>query len=401
VYRAKAREVAVLRLIHLEFSENPDARIILFHESIAEVMRLFEMLRLERLPVVPEHSELADSLRAESVELFRQGAAKILVSARSLIEGFDVPAADVGIVVASSSSVRQRIQTLGRVLRKHRGATGEEKHAVLHILYMAQTVDELIYEKNDWSSLIGADRNLFFLWDPELSDQTIQKDGPPRLPPLAETQVDWSKLNAGDIYPGAYEGFEYSCDSMGNILNHQRRAATNPQDVGAKIKAITGRFGRFKVTPRKLGILVRTTEDNENWTTKFVGFLSEFFDFVGNSKAIESASLDISNLQPGDPYSGDPGKGEEFRLKQRAQVAVISMKVRGGEIFARAGQHARDRKSGEDAERIVQAAQKASIREGQWVPRFRINGQNHAVYSSAGQTRFLCALEKGLEFPDD
>jgi hypothetical protein len=187
---------------------------------------------------------------------------------------------------------------------------------------------------------------------------------------------------------------------MGNILNHQRQAATNPQDVGAKIKAITGRFGRFKVTPRKLGILVRTTEDNENWTTKFVGFLSEFFDFVGNSKATESAPPDISNLQPGDPYPGEPGRGEEFRLKQRAQAAVIAMKVRGGEVFARTSEHAKDRKSGEDAEHIVQAAQKASVREGQWVPRFRINGLNHAVYSSAGQTRFLCALEKGLEFPE-
>lgn len=400
VYRAKAREVAVLKLLRREFAENSDTRVILFHESIAEVMRLFEMLRLEGLPAVPEHSELADSLRAESVELFRQGAAKILVSARSLIEGFDVPAADVGIVVASSSSVRQRIQTLGRILRKHRDASGAEKHAVLHVLYLAQTVDELIYEKNDWNSVIGADRNLFFLWDPEVSDDIIPREGPPRVPPLAETKVDWSQLKPGDIYPGAYDGFEYSCDSMGNILNHARRAASNPQGVGEMIKAVTGRFGRFKVTPRKLAVLVRTTEDNENWTTKFAGFVPEMFDFGSVAKTAEAKPADISNLTPGDPYPGDPGRGEELRLKQRAQTAVIAMKVRGGEVFARTTEHARDRKSGEDAERIVQAAQKAAIREGQWVPRFRVNSHNHAVYSSAGQPRFLCALDKGLEFPE-
>ncbi len=53
VYRAKAREAAVLKLIRREFAENPDARLILFHESIAEVMRLFETLRLAGLPAVP------------------------------------------------------------------------------------------------------------------------------------------------------------------------------------------------------------------------------------------------------------------------------------------------------------------------------------------------------------
>ena len=107
-------------------------------------MRIFAMLRKEGVPVVAENSQLPDSLRAESLHLFRIGAARVLVSARSLIEGFDVPAADVGIIVASSSSVRQRIQTLGRILRKK---PGENRAAVLHVLYMAETTDEMIYEK--------------------------------------------------------------------------------------------------------------------------------------------------------------------------------------------------------------------------------------------------------------
>ena len=46
---------------------------------------------------------------------------------RIISEGFDVPEADLGIIVASSSSPRQRIQSIGRVLRRVRDASGEEK----------------------------------------------------------------------------------------------------------------------------------------------------------------------------------------------------------------------------------------------------------------------------------
>jgi hypothetical protein len=46
-------------------------------------------------------------MRAEALQLFREGTAQIIVSARSLIEGFNVPSADLGIVVAASSSVKE------------------------------------------------------------------------------------------------------------------------------------------------------------------------------------------------------------------------------------------------------------------------------------------------------
>jgi superfamily II DNA or RNA helicase len=398
VYRAKAREAAVFELLRREFSQNENARVILFHESIAEVMRLFGALREQQFRVVPEHSELSDSLRAESIELFRKGIAQVLVSARSLIEGFDVPAADVGIVVASSSSIRQRIQTLGRILRKHQTAKGTEKHAALQVLYMAGTVDELIYEKTDWNRVIGADRNSYFVWSPSDGVEPIAKEGPPRLPLMTELQIDWSRLKIGDIYPGAYEGLELSCDSLGNVTDSEKHVARNPQNVAAMLKKVTGRVGRFKITPQKLAVLIRMPEKEGSWITKLAGFLGSAFDF--QRMPAESTSQALSGLEPGDEYSGEVGKGEEFRLKQRANGAVIALKVRGGEVFARTGSQARDPKSGEDAERVVRAAQAAASKEGQWIPRFRINEKKHAFYLSHGRARFLCALEKGLEFPE-
>ena len=104
LYRAEARSQAVVTLLRQSLDENPNARAILFHESVNEVMDLFVPLRREGFAVVPENYNLTETLRAESIEQFRHGVANVLVSARSLIEGFDVPAADVGIIVASSSS---------------------------------------------------------------------------------------------------------------------------------------------------------------------------------------------------------------------------------------------------------------------------------------------------------
>src|SRR5207253_4921211 len=122
-----------------------------FHESIADVMDLFVLLYQQGLEVVAEHSELPASYRETGLDQFRKGIARIIVSARSLIEGFNVPAVDVGIIVASSGSVRQRIQSLGRMLRRHRGPSGEEKTSCIHVLYATNSSEENIYGKFDWN----------------------------------------------------------------------------------------------------------------------------------------------------------------------------------------------------------------------------------------------------------
>ena len=65
-----------------------------------------------------------------------------------------MPAADTGISVASTASVRQRVQSLGRVFVGPRRG-GIAKRAEMHLLYVDETVDDLIYGKTDWSDLTG------------------------------------------------------------------------------------------------------------------------------------------------------------------------------------------------------------------------------------------------------
>ena len=67
--------------------------------------------------------------------------------------------------------------------------------------------------------------------------------------------------------------------------------------------------------------------------------------------------------------------------------------------FARAGARASDPQMGADAERLLGAI-KAVQAAGRKIGRFDVNEALHAYYREAGQLYFLCALQKGLEFPE-
>src|SRR5262249_60716115 len=57
--------------------------------------------------------------RRKILERFHSGEYSVLVTGQVLDEGVDVPAANVGIILAGSGSTRQHVQRLGRLLRKH------------------------------------------------------------------------------------------------------------------------------------------------------------------------------------------------------------------------------------------------------------------------------------------
>lgn len=217
LYRARARGVAVLGIL-AESLADADSRAIVFHESIEEVDSLFMNALEAGFPAVLEHSQLPGSLRAESIEAFRDGTARVIVSAKSLVEGFNVPSADVGIIAASSGSVRQRIQSLGRMLRRKES----QRIARVWVLYVHDTEDEAIYEDADWENIVGAARNRYFRWA-SAEDSLAWNSGlvetgkPPReyRPPSGE--VDATTLAVGDAYPGQTDGIELKVDQAGNL----------------------------------------------------------------------------------------------------------------------------------------------------------------------------------------
>jgi superfamily II DNA or RNA helicase len=400
LHSMSARSEAVELLLKKEFQVNPETRAILFHESIDEVMRLFVRLHDVGLPAIAEHSELPASVRESGLDIFRQGIAKIIVSARSLIEGFNVPAVDVGIIVASSTSVRQRIQSLGRVLRRHRGPNGEEKTSCIYVLYARDTVDDAIYGKLDWDKTTGVERNIYYHWDPG-TERIVQK-GPPRSPLPSETEVNPTTLHPGAAYPGAYEGIEFTCDTRGNVRDVHGRYASNPGELAEMVRAVKGAAGRFRVTPRHRYVLVHVSE-LDDWTTRFAGQLREPLRFDSGNDGVPADDVAIDEwaktAAPGSPYpvSSIATTIDDLRFKRKGG-GVISKRVPGGEVFARVGDRAGDAVCGEDAARLIAAVKELHAR-GQQISHLEVNAKNHVLHRAEGRLYFVCVLTRGLEFP--
>jgi hypothetical protein len=358
--------------------------VILFHESIDEVTSLFEVLAADELPVVMEHSDLSTELRDMSLDLFRRGTAQVIVSARSLIEGFNVPEADLGVIVASSSSPRQRIQSIGRVLRKYRDRTGEQKSSRVCVLYIRDSVDEAIYEKENWDRLIGLDRNRYFTWDQPAAP--LELPGPPRAAIPTETEITLDHMRTGDTYPGRYEGDEFSTDSLGNVADAEGRIALNPQGIPALVRQVKGQPGRFKITRKNRAILVLVPGENDGWRTLYAGTLDEAFNF--NPPDVNITEFDTSVLSPGDPYRGPVEPMAQVRFRKRGG-GVIAKRVAGGEVFAQ----------GPAADHLT-AALRELARSHRPVSKILINRLGHALWFEEGIPRFIADLPGDLHFPE-
>jgi len=96
-------------------------RILIFHEYTAIADQITRVLDERGYRVASYHSKIGDELRFDNLRMFREGVIDILVTCKALDEGLNVPDTSVGIIVASTKSVRQRIQRMGRILRTSKG----------------------------------------------------------------------------------------------------------------------------------------------------------------------------------------------------------------------------------------------------------------------------------------
>ena len=341
LYRAKARIEVALAILS-ESVTDPDRRAIVFHESIEEIEALFVRAIGQDLPAVLEHSQLPDSLRAENIEAFRQGDARVIISARSLIEGFNVPSADLGIITASSGSVRQRIQSLGRMLRRKPGGRG----ARIVVLYVRDTEDEAIYEKADWENVIGAELNRYFVWrDPvEGKDWAAGLDeapNPPRSykPPSWEVDVDGFKRGAP--YPGRPDGLDLRVDQAGNLRTED--GALLPigrEDIEAILEHNSHR--RAKRTPAGHLIARVDPHGSEGADWRYLGKI-------------------------GLPDNANEDTAIRLRLRRRSGRRVIAREDegrRGVEHFARGPEASRSPKAGESRDRLLKWVRNIEANEG-------------------------------------
>jgi superfamily II DNA or RNA helicase len=121
----KRRIVSELLLRH------HDSRILIF---AADNDTAYSVAR-EHL-IQPITCDIRKMERARALQRFGSGELRILVSARVLNEGIDVPAADVAIIAGGSQGSREYVQRVGRVLRPSEG-----KKAIVYDLVTRDTFE--------------------------------------------------------------------------------------------------------------------------------------------------------------------------------------------------------------------------------------------------------------------
>ncbi len=95
------------------------ARTLIFHEDIGAARMIHANLIARNHAATMYHSRIAGPRRRENLRMFKKGIFDVLVCCRALDEGLNIPEVEVAIIASSTSSTRQRIQRLGRVLRPH------------------------------------------------------------------------------------------------------------------------------------------------------------------------------------------------------------------------------------------------------------------------------------------
>lgn len=139
VSMAAARTACVSRLLE---RLDPGKQILVFGESISQIEHLFRALNQSYPSRVGRyHSKMGIQANQNALERFREGSLRILLTCRSLDEGLNVPEAAVGIILSGTSMERQRLQRLGRLLRKSDG----KRMACLYYLFVADSREEQAY----------------------------------------------------------------------------------------------------------------------------------------------------------------------------------------------------------------------------------------------------------------
>jgi superfamily II DNA or RNA helicase len=112
-------------------------RILIFTADNATV---YAIARKYLVPAITHQTKSRE--RKQVLERFHSGEYPIVITSQVLNEGVDVPAANVGIVLSGTSTIRENVQRLGRLLRKQQG-----KQAILYEVVARGTTEEFASER--------------------------------------------------------------------------------------------------------------------------------------------------------------------------------------------------------------------------------------------------------------
>jgi superfamily II DNA or RNA helicase len=128
---------AKLRLLEQLLDRHRTDRVLIFTADNATV---YQIARRFLVPAITHQTKTKE--RRLILDRFHSGDYPILVTSQVLNEGVDVPAANVGVILSGSGSVREHVQRLGRLLRKH-----GDKQALLYEVITRNTAEEFTSDR--------------------------------------------------------------------------------------------------------------------------------------------------------------------------------------------------------------------------------------------------------------
>src|SRR5262249_31617820 len=128
---------AKLHMLETLLERHAGARILIFTADNATV---YQIARRYLVPAITHQTKTRE--RQQILQRFHSGEYTVLVTSQVLNEGVDVPAANVGIILSGTGSVREHVQRLGRLLRKH-----GDKQALLYEVVARGTAEEFTSER--------------------------------------------------------------------------------------------------------------------------------------------------------------------------------------------------------------------------------------------------------------
>ena len=124
---------------------------IVFTENKKQAKEFNKIINIKGYKSAIYNTDLDNAEREENLNNFKNGNLNVLVSCTALDEGFDMPEADGAMILSASSSKRQRIQRMGRVLR----ITANKQNALIVTVYSSKTEFDKLREESKRYKLEG------------------------------------------------------------------------------------------------------------------------------------------------------------------------------------------------------------------------------------------------------
>ena len=128
---------AKLKILQRLIKKHYKERILIFTHDNATVYKISKEFLI---PVITHQTKAKE--RREYLVGFNNGKYSILATSKVLNEGVNIPNVSIGIILSGTSSVREHVQRLGRILRKYKN-----KKALLYEIITQNTMEEFVSKR--------------------------------------------------------------------------------------------------------------------------------------------------------------------------------------------------------------------------------------------------------------